>query len=104
MTAEEMLLLKKLLHETVEPLQKEVRELRAKVSGQQDKVLTKQDLKDRYQIKDTKAAELLNRKDFPRMPGIGPAKVMLRHLEAWEDRNVEWIRENALEHPKLSVI
>jgi len=88
MTIEESF--KKIMLEAIQPLADEVRELRKKVNGteQYGATLTKKDIMRRYQIKETKASEIMNRKDFPLMPGIGPAKVMLRHLEQWEDEQI----------------
>lgn len=46
-------------------------------------------------IRPTKAAELLNREDFPVIREFGRPRVPLHSLITWIDEHTEWVRDNA---------
>ncbi|MDQ0658804.1 DNA-binding protein [Paenibacillus sp. W2I17] len=46
----------------------------------------------------TKAAELLNRDDFPVIREFGHPRIPLHSLMIWIDEHTEWIRDNAQEY------
>ncbi|OAB34238.1 hypothetical protein PGLA_25030 [Paenibacillus glacialis] len=58
-------------------------------------LLTKNQLMDMLDIKNTKASELLNREDFPVIREFGNPRVPTQSLLAWIDEHTEWVRQNA---------
>ncbi|GAA0390138.1 DNA-binding protein [Paenibacillus motobuensis] len=64
-------------------------------------VLTKAQLMDLFDIKGTKATELLNRKDFPVIRDFGRPRVPTNSLMIWIDEHTDWVRENAGEKSRL---
>lgn len=65
------------------------------VSSNLPPLLTKTQLMDLLDIKNTKASELLNRKDFPVIREFGHPRVPTHSLLIWIDEHTEWIKDNA---------
>ncbi|MFF5994823.1 DNA-binding protein [Lysinibacillus sp. KU-BSD001] len=64
-------------------------------------LLTKEELKELFHIKDTKAAELLARADFPVLREAGtliPTHLLMR----WIEDNTQWINKNAKSFKAIS--
>lgn len=58
-------------------------------------ILSKAQLMELLDIGKTKAAELLNREDFPVTRELGHPKVLTHLLIRWMEQHTEWVSENA---------
>ncbi|PPA70076.1 helix-turn-helix domain-containing protein [Jeotgalibacillus proteolyticus] len=57
-------------------------------------LLTRKQFMQLLDIGDTKASELLNRKDFPVFREAGHPKVPTKQLFEWIDQNTNWVQKN----------
>ena len=62
-------------------------------------LLTKSQLMDLLGIKATKAAELLNREDFPVIREFGHPRVPTHLLMVWIEEHTDWVRGNDATNP-----
>ncbi|MEK3920582.1 DNA-binding protein [Paenibacillus sp. FSL K6-2393] len=58
-------------------------------------LMDKKQLMELLQIGATKAAELLNREDFPVIREFGHPRVPFHSLMIWIDEHTEWVKSNA---------
>lgn len=65
------------------------------IQKQPPPLMTKSQLMELLDIGATKAAELLNREDFPVIREFGHPRVPTRLFMEWVERHTEWIKENA---------
>lgn len=61
-------------------------------------ILSRQQLMELLGIGSTKAAELLNRADFPVVRELGHPRILTHQLIQWMERHSEWIDDNAPKH------
>ncbi|MGN4124856.1 DNA-binding protein [Lysinibacillus sphaericus] len=57
-------------------------------------LLTRDQLKELFDIKDTKASELLGRMDFPKFHEAGRVLIPSKALLQWIDEHTEWMGTN----------
>lgn len=57
-------------------------------------LLTRDQLKELFDIKDTKASELLGRMDFPKFHEAGRVLIPSKALLQWIDEHTEWMDTN----------
>ncbi|MEK3882383.1 DNA-binding protein [Paenibacillus sp. PL2-23] len=61
-------------------------------------VLTRSQLMEFLDIGSTKAAELLNRADFPVVRELGHPRILTHQLIQWMERHSDWVNDNAPDH------
>lgn len=61
-------------------------------------ILNRTQLMDLLDIGSTKAAELLNRGDFPVVRELGHPRILTHQLIQWMERHSDWIDDNAPNH------
>lgn len=72
---------------------------KTKITNKYPALMTKSQMMEFLGIGATKAAELLNREDFPVIREFGHPKIPFNSLMIWIDEHTEWIRTNATEYP-----
>lgn len=58
-------------------------------------LLTRDQLKELFDIKDTKASALLGRSDFPKFYEAGRVLIPTKALLHWIDENTEWVNTHS---------